>query len=124
MAAGYAQVKMCLAEGFYEELADRTREFVERINRHCLKKDYPLHLFSIASIFWFAFSKATSIHAASEIKAESMEYFKQMHRLLLQKGVYLGPSGYEVGFVSAAHTRPVLKDAAEVMCACLDEIFR
>ena len=27
-----------------------------------------------------------------------------MHRALIDRGVYLAPSGWEVGFVSAAHT--------------------
>ena len=31
-----------------------------------------------------------------------MEYFKVLHHELLQTGVYLGPSGYEVGFLSKA----------------------
>jgi len=33
-----------------------------------------------------------------------MSYFKTLYHALLESGVYLGPSGYEVGFVSQAHT--------------------
>jgi glutamate-1-semialdehyde 2,1-aminomutase len=41
----------------------------------------------------------------------------------LNKGVYLGPSGYEVGFISAAHTDEVLNNAANLFIAALDEIM-
>ena len=33
-----------------------------------------------------------------------MHYFKTLYHALLENGVYLGPSGYEVGFVSQAHS--------------------
>ena len=33
-----------------------------------------------------------------------MDIFKEMYDVLLEKGVYIGPSGYEVGFISDAHT--------------------
>ena len=33
-----------------------------------------------------------------------MSYFKTLYHALLENGVYLGPSGYEVGFVSQAHS--------------------
>jgi len=46
-----------------------------------------------------------------------------LHASLLEKGVYLGPSGYEVGFVSAAHTDADLSQAATKMKQALDEVF-
>ena len=33
-----------------------------------------------------------------------MKFFRDLYHPLLEKGIYLGPSGYEVGFVSEAHT--------------------
>jgi glutamate-1-semialdehyde 2,1-aminomutase len=45
---------------------------------------------------------------ADEIDADSMKYFRQMYHVLLENGVYLGPSGYEVGFISSAHTKEQL----------------
>jgi glutamate-1-semialdehyde 2,1-aminomutase len=41
-----------------------------------------------------------------------MNYFKQLHTHLLENGIYLGPSGYEVGFVSEAHTYEQLDQTA------------
>ena len=33
-----------------------------------------------------------------------MKCFRDLYHQLLEKGIYLGPSGYEVGFMSEAHT--------------------
>lgn len=123
MAAGIAQVKECLKEGFYEDQEKRTKYFVEKINEHAQNKGYVFEMFTIGSIFWLAFSNADSIRSASEIRAESMEDFKKLYAILLEKGIYLGPSGYEVGFVSTAHTQEILDQVATQFCQALDELF-
>ena len=51
-----------------------------------------------------------------------MKYFKAIFRKLLDRGVYLGPSGYEVGFISAAHTTEILDKALSEITAVLDEV--
>jgi len=52
-----------------------------------------------------------------------MNGFRIMHRELLNRGVYLGPSGYEVGFVSEAHSLNDLDMAAKAMEEVLDMIY-
>ena len=34
-----------------------------------------------------------------------MKHFKILYHSLLDNGIYSGPSGYEVGFMSEAHTQ-------------------
>lgn len=123
MAAGIAQLKECLKEGFYEELTAKTLNFLEGINQHILQKGHKVKIFSIGSIFWMAFTEAEKIQRADEIDPDSMKYFKLLHRNLLEKGIYFGPSGYEVGFVSAAHTKEDLDKAADAIRNSLDAIF-
>ncbi len=123
MAAGIAQLTACLQPHFYENLEAKTQQFVASINAHVQTNNYPLNLFSIGSIFWFCFAKADNVRAAHEIQAEKMDYFKRFHHELLQNGVYVGPSGYEVGFVSAAHSEEELKQAQTIICRCLDIVF-
>jgi glutamate-1-semialdehyde 2,1-aminomutase len=50
-----------------------------------------------------------------------MNDFKNLYANLLNKGIYLGPSGYEVGFVSKAHTKEILDEVAIKFCQALDE---
>lgn len=122
MAAGKAALEQLLRPGFYEELADKTARFANRIEAYCREQEYPVTVPHLASIFWIAFSR-DRIRRADQIDPAGMEYFKALHHELLQQGIYLGPSGYEVGFVSAAHTAADLDEAAEKMCAALDRIF-
>jgi len=39
------------------------------------------------------------------VKECNMQQFAQFHREMLERGIYLSPSGYEVGFLSIAHTK-------------------
>ena len=54
MAAGLAQLTLCSSPGFYEDLEQRTQDFVGKINRHADAKGYTFNMFSIGSIFWIA----------------------------------------------------------------------
>ena len=54
--------------------------------------------------FWIAFTDREIIRTAEEINPASMSFFRDMYHKLLEQGIYFGPSGYEVGFVSAAHS--------------------
>ena len=122
MAAGYATLKQLLQPGFYDDLEKRTRHFVADIQQHIDQKGYKAHLQQIASIFWIAFSDER-VMRSDQIDSAGMEIFKKLHHELLQRGVYLGPSGYEVGFVSAAHTEADLQEAAGLIKEAMDIVY-
>lgn len=103
MAAGIAQLTECLKPGFYQDLENKTKKLIEGIVAAYKHPSIPFKIFRIGSIFWIAFTKAEKIQSAEEIDGDSMKYFRQLHASLLEQGVYLGPSGYEVGFMGEAH---------------------
>ena len=122
MAAGIAQLELCLAPDFYRTMEAKTRGFVERVNAYATVKNYDFELVSLASIFWLSFNGKKSIHRADEISPD-MTSFNKLHDYLLHHGVYLGPSGYEVGFISSVHTEDELAYAAAQFCAGLDVVY-
>ena len=122
MAAGYATVQQLLQKDFYQNLEAKTEKFTQSIRNHCEEKDYPISMLNIGSIFWISFSKER-ITTADQIQAQAAEKFKILHHELLQRGVYLGPSTYEVGFVSAAHTEADLVEASQIICESIDVVF-
>ncbi|WP_214071291.1 glutamate-1-semialdehyde 2,1-aminomutase [Mucilaginibacter sp. dw_454] len=124
MAAGIAQLSELLRMGFYKDLHKKTEEFTEAIQRFATAKSYKFKVFSIGSIFWFAFTDKATISTADEIDPTSMEKFKVMHRELINRGIYLGPSGYEVGFISSAHTKIDLEKAKRAIFDSLDLVFK
>ncbi len=103
MAAGIAQLSECLKPGFYQGLEKNTAYLVNGIQK---VNTFPLlKIFSLGSIFWLAFTNKENISSSEDIDPNSMSYFKTLYHALLEEGVYMGPSGYEVGFVSEAHSR-------------------
>jgi len=123
MAAGVAQLTECLQPGFYEDLTKKTEAFIAVINGHAKEKNYPFHMVQLGSIFWLSFGKEQNVAQAEQIDASNMKWFNSLHKYLLHCGVYMGPSGYEVGFVSASHTDEQLRWAAAMICDGLDSVF-
>lgn len=124
MAAGIAQLSELLRMGFYRDLNKKSEEFAEAIQRFATARNYRLKVFYIGSIFWFAFTDREAIRSADEIDPAGMDKFKKLHRELLNRGVYLGPSGYEVGFISSAHSKIELEKAKRAIFDSLEVVFR
>lgn len=119
MAAGIAQLSV-LKSGIYKDLNAKARRFITRLQEYVRANNLAVRIFNVGSIFWFAFTEKETIRAASEIDANSMTYYKTFHRALLNRGVYFGPSGYEVGFVSEAHTESALQKTEQAIIESLD----
>jgi len=122
MAAGIAQLTEIAKPGFYEDQERRTHLFTDPINAHAKAKGYHFELVTIGSVYWISFDDSKRIRKSEEINPD-MTGFKHLHRALLERGVYLGPSGYEVGFISSAHTDEILKIASERFIDALDAIM-
>ncbi len=124
MAAGIAQLTECLKDNFYTSLAEKTKTFLTGIENHIKAKNYTVKIYSIGSVFWIAFTNNENIRRADQIDADSMKHFKIFHRELLERSIYFGPSGYEVCFVSEAHSVNDLNTAAQHICESLDIVFK
>jgi len=122
MAAGLAACQQLLMPNFYCELDHKTNHLIKKLTDHAIENKYSVTFPKVGSIFWIAFSTET-IKKADQIDPASMKFFKLLHAALLEKGVYMGPSGYEVGFVSSAHTLEVLDEAAEIINWAMDKVF-
>lgn len=101
MSAGIAQLSECLKPNFYKKLESKTQKLLSGLSQFKTKN---FKVFSVGSIFWIAFTDKDKIQTAEEIDADSMQYFRTMYHHLLEHGIYMGPSGYEVGFMSEAHS--------------------
>ncbi|PCH97436.1 MAG: aspartate aminotransferase family protein, partial [Bacteroidetes bacterium] len=123
MAAGIAQLHACLTPGFYEGLEEKTKMLQRSIMDHVNRKGYKFKLYTFGSIFWISFSDKENIQSAGDIDLCGMETFNLFYNYLLEHGIYLGPSGYEVGFVSAAHSNEDIERTAQIMTSALDEVL-
>ncbi len=123
MAAGIAQLSELLRMGFYRDLNNKTEEFTSAIQRFATARNYKFKVYTIGSIFWFAFTDQEAIRRADEIDPASMDKFKKLHRELLNRGIYFGPSGYEVGFISSAHLKTDLEKTKRAIFDSLEVVF-
>lgn len=123
MAAGIAALGILAQPGFYETLEQKTQDFVGQIRQIIQENNYPMQLTTVGSIFWMAFSNQGKIQRADQIDPASMASYKVLHRELLNRGIYFGPSGYEVGFISAAHTQEDLQRTVVAIKEALKIVF-
>lgn len=121
MAAGKAALEQLVVADFYPSMEKKTKKLVSAVLEHIEEKDYKVKMFSVGSIYWISFSDRPSIRSAEEIDPESMEIYRKFYHSLLENGFYIGPSGYEVGFVSAAHSDDELVEAARIINLSLDK---
>ena len=121
MAAGKAQLELCQEEGFYLNMERKTGAFTHLINGQLKAADLQCSLISVGSIFWFNFSEIPPTKA-SDIDAD-MNVFNKFYHAALNRGLYFGPSGYEVGFVSSSHTPELLEEAAEKIVDAMKEAY-
>jgi glutamate-1-semialdehyde 2,1-aminomutase len=120
MAAGKAALEQLLEADFYPAMEKKTQKLVSTVLEHIEEKGHKVKMFSVGSIYWIAFSDRPSIRSAQEIDPESMDIYRKFYHSLLDNGFYIGPSGYEVGFVSAAHTEEEIQEAARIINLSLD----
>lgn len=112
MQAGLTTLKKADQVNLYSVLEKRTSNWIQSLNQFFEQNDIPLRGSSMASIFWFHPKTDKPIRKVSDLPSKISESYGLFFHELLKKGVYLAPSGFEVGFVSWAHTEEILNTAA------------
>ncbi|KAB2314619.1 glutamate-1-semialdehyde 2,1-aminomutase [Betaproteobacteria bacterium SCN2] len=112
VAAGLATLKATRAPGFYETLTARTDQLLEGLVKAA---DGAGEIFSAASVggmFGIYFS-ALPPRTYAEVMACDKDRFNRFFHAMILEGVYLAPSAFEAGFVSAAHGEAEIKATIE-----------
>jgi glutamate-1-semialdehyde 2,1-aminomutase len=102
VAAGIATLKIVQAPGFQETVEKTTRDLVEGLKSEAKKARVAFSAQSIGSMFGLYFRDAPPTSFA-EVMQCNRERFNTFFHAMLKQGIYLAPSAYETGFVSAAH---------------------
>ena len=112
MTAGLTTLKKLAAGPVHQQLEERNRRFVSSVVSRLEQNS--VNIAGVGPIFWIVFQKDLP-RAASKINPDGIAHFNRMHDKVLEQGVYLPPSGYEVCFLSTAHTDAMLNDAADIL---------
>jgi glutamate-1-semialdehyde 2,1-aminomutase len=102
VAAGLATLRLVAEKGFLEKIEATTKALVEGLAAEARKAQAVFSSQSIGSMFGLYF-RATPPRTFAEVMQCDRERFNRFFHAMLAKGVYLAPSAYEAGFVSAAH---------------------
>jgi glutamate-1-semialdehyde 2,1-aminomutase len=103
VAAGLATLKKIQAPGFYEALTKKTQSLVDGLAAAAKKHGVVFSAQSVGGMFGVYFA-ATPPTSYAEVMQADKDAFNRFFHAMLEKGVYLAPSAFEAGFVSAAHT--------------------
>jgi glutamate-1-semialdehyde 2,1-aminomutase len=104
MAAGLATLSGLEAPGFHARLGRATDRLVAGLAEAAARAGIPLATNHVCGMFGFFFTGAGRVNSYAEATACDVERFKRFFHGMLAEGVYLAPSAFEAGFISAAHT--------------------
>ena len=110
MAAGLQTLELVSAEGFFAELESKTQYLVEGLKTRADKAGIPFATNRVGGMFGLFFTQEKTVDSFAKVMACDVERFKLFFHGMLEKGVYLAPSAFEAGFVSAAHDMTVLDE--------------
>jgi glutamate-1-semialdehyde 2,1-aminomutase len=102
VAAGLATLALTRAPGFYEALARTTRALTEGLAAAARKHGVAFSAQAVGGMFGLYFAQRAP-NTYAEVMACDVQAFNRFFHTMLDRGVYLAPSAYEAGFVSAAH---------------------
>jgi glutamate-1-semialdehyde 2,1-aminomutase len=102
VAAGLATLRLVEEKGFVEKVEATTQALVAGLKAEAAKARLPFSAQSIGSMFGIYF-RETPPTGLTEVMQCDRERFNRFFHVMLKQGVYLAPSAYEAGFVSAAH---------------------
>ncbi|QSN61995.1 glutamate-1-semialdehyde 2,1-aminomutase [Caballeronia sp. M1242] len=107
VAAGLKTLQLIQREGFYDDLAKKTRKLVDGLTAAAGEAKVPFCADSIGGMFGLYFMDQVPGSFAQIAKGDTKRFNAFFHAML-DAGVYFAPSAFEAGFVSSAHDDAVL----------------
>ena len=103
MTAGIATLKYLKEGSVYSHLEEKTKKLVKGMKEGAEKLGIPIRVHQLGSLFCVFFQEGEVWDFDSAARSNT-EMFVKYFKAMLQRGIYLAPSQFESGFVSAAHT--------------------
>jgi glutamate-1-semialdehyde 2,1-aminomutase len=103
MVAGIAMLDAIDEPTFHQTLGATTRRLADGLAELAQRHNIPVVVTHVCGMFGLFFTSQTSIHNLDDVAASDVSRFNRFFHAMLARGVYLAPSAFEAGFVSAAH---------------------
>lgn len=103
MAAGLATLRIISQPGFFERLSAATRNLAEGMVERARAAGIPMTANYVGGMFGLFFTEQPEVRSYHQVVSSNVDRFRLFFHGMLAEGVYLAPSAFEAGFVSAAH---------------------
>ncbi|WP_262964808.1 glutamate-1-semialdehyde 2,1-aminomutase [Methylobacter psychrophilus] len=118
MAAGLKTLELIAQPGFYEALTAKTETLTAGLKERAHQAGIAMTTNSVGGMFGLFFSPEQQVTTFAQVMQCDQALFKRFFHAMLEAGIYLAPSAYEAGFISAAHSDEDLNktlDSAEAL---------
>ena len=119
VAAGLKTLEIIQRPGFYENLTARTEQLVQGFQAAAAEAGVAFSADSVGGMFGLYFADGLPQNYG-DMARSNVDGFKTFFHGMLDKNVAFGPSAYEAGFVSAAHTPELIEETV----AAAKEVFQ
>ncbi|MEL0082642.1 MAG: glutamate-1-semialdehyde 2,1-aminomutase [Gammaproteobacteria bacterium] len=102
-AAGLTTLRLLTQAGQFEQIADAARRLASGIRERAETHQIPLVVNQVGTLFALFFTEAAVVSDYAGVTSANSERYASFFHLMLEQGVYLAPSAYETGFLSASH---------------------
>jgi len=122
MAAGLKTLELISEPHFFTQLESRVEMLTDGILQGAAENDIPMCCNRIGGMFGLFFTEEKKVENFEQVMACNSERFNQFFHGMLEQGVYLAPSAFEAGFVSAAHSEEDIHATIDAACKVLDTL--
>lgn len=122
MAAGLALLNKISKADFHKQLSSYTERLCLGLEEKAKAAGIPFMTQRVGGMFGLFFTQQPAVNNFAEATACNLAHFNSFFQAMLKEGIYLAPSAYEAGFVSAVHQEKELQAtlaAAEIAFASL-----
>lgn len=122
MAAGLACLNELTAEDHHTALTEKTEKLAMGFKAAAERNGIDLTVNYVGAMFGFFFTREEQITSFKQSTACDAERFKKFFHLMLDEGVYLAPSAFEAGFLSAAHSDEDIEQTLAAADRCFAQL--
>jgi glutamate-1-semialdehyde 2,1-aminomutase len=122
MAAGLKTLELIDNDEFWTSLSAKTAKLVDGIAAAAKDAGIPISVEHAGGMFGLVFTDAGPVRSYEHVANADIERFRAFFHGMLEAGVYMAPSAFEAGFVSAAHSGDDLDETIAAAARVFDSL--
>lgn len=121
VTAGLKTLELISRPGFYDRLSATTNDLMSGLRQAASRAGVAFSTASLGGMFGLFFAESAPTSYAEVMKCDR-DRFNRFFHAMLRRGIYLAPSAFEAGFVSAAHSESDITRTLEAAAAAFSDV--